>query len=175
MTSGAALPSQPPQFLMTEANWYEHQLPPASCLRLPQLAASPLATNLKFSPRTSIPTIRLRFLAVAQNHPSIPCVHRGTRKLSSTNCCYAAIALPGVNGGYRVQRDELGNRISVSPHSPVIETGNPTTDLSRRPRLQANHHQESERCYPTLGYLLQQQGVRSRSYLEPEWAKGWMI
>jgi len=77
------------------------------------------------------------------NHPSIPLCTEGAKKAGALlTAGYAAIALPGVNGGYRVQQDELGNRISKSRLIPQL-LKLATTDLSRlRPRLKANHHQE---------------------------------
>jgi len=71
--------------------------------------------------------------------------------------------LPGVNGGYQCNGMNLETASVVSPHSPVIETGN---DIPRRPDSN-HHHQRVSAAIRQLGYLLQQQGVRSRSYLEP--------
>lgn len=47
------------------------------------------------------------------NHPSIPlCITEGAKKAGALlTAGYAAIALPGIFGGYRVKRDAQGNRI----------------------------------------------------------------
>jgi len=50
------------------------------------------------------------------SRPSIPiCITEGAKKAGALlTAGYAAIALPGVNGGYRTPRDELGQRIGKS-------------------------------------------------------------
>lgn len=52
-----------------------------------------------------------------QAHPAIPlCITEGAKKAGSLlTAGYVAVALPGIFGGYRVPRDELGNRIG-KPH-----------------------------------------------------------
>jgi len=57
---------------------------------------------------------------VARESPSIPLCTEGAKKAGALlTAGYAAIALPG-NGGYRVQQDELGNRISKSRLIPQL-------------------------------------------------------
>jgi hypothetical protein len=56
------------------------------------------------------------------NHPSIPlCITEGAKKAGALlTAGYAAIALPGIFGGYRVPRDQLGNRLGKSRLIPQI-------------------------------------------------------
>lgn len=55
-------------------------------------------------------------------HPSIPlCITEGAKKAGALlSAGYAAIALPGVFGGYRVPRDENGDRIGKSRLIPQL-------------------------------------------------------
>jgi hypothetical protein len=55
----------------------------------------------------------LGFWAWVINHPEIPLIiTEGAKKCGALlTAGYAAIALPGVNGGYRIPKDEEGNRI----------------------------------------------------------------
>ncbi|MGQ4646181.1 plasmid replication protein, CyRepA1 family [Lyngbya aestuarii] len=57
------------------------------------------------------------------NHPELPiCITEGAKKAGALlTAGYAAVALPGVNGGYRVPRDELGNRIGKSRLIPQLK------------------------------------------------------
>ncbi len=57
------------------------------------------------------------------NHPSIPlCITEGAKKAGALlTAGYAAIALPGINNGYRTPRDEFGNRIGKSRLIPQLE------------------------------------------------------
>lgn len=56
------------------------------------------------------------------NHPSIPlCITEGAKKAGALlTAGYAAVALPGINNGYRTPRDELGNRIGKSYLIPQL-------------------------------------------------------
>ncbi|MGL5803831.1 MAG: DUF3854 domain-containing protein, partial [Xenococcaceae cyanobacterium] len=56
-------------------------------------------------------------------HPSIPlCITEGAKKAGALlSSGYAAIALPGVNSGYRTPKDEFGNRIGKSRLIPQLE------------------------------------------------------
>ncbi|MGL5876917.1 MAG: plasmid replication protein, CyRepA1 family [Xenococcaceae cyanobacterium] len=56
-------------------------------------------------------------------HPSIPlCITEGAKKAGALlSSGYAAIALPGVNSGYRTPKDESGNRIGKSRLIPQLE------------------------------------------------------
>ena len=55
-------------------------------------------------------------------HPEIPlCITEGAKKAGSLlSAGYAAIALPGVFGGYRIPRDKEGNRIGKSRLIPQL-------------------------------------------------------
>ncbi|MEQ9671031.1 plasmid replication protein, CyRepA1 family [Coleofasciculus sp. G2-EDA-02] len=55
-------------------------------------------------------------------HPEVPlCITEGAKKAGALlTAGYAAIALPGVFGGYRVPRDEQGNRIAKSRLIPQL-------------------------------------------------------
>ena len=56
-------------------------------------------------------------------HPQIPlCITEGAKKAGALlTASYVAIALPGVFGGYRVLRDEYGNRIGKQNLIPQLE------------------------------------------------------
>lgn len=56
-------------------------------------------------------------------HPQIPlCITEGAKKAGTLlTASYVAIALPGVFGGYRVLRDEYGNRIGKPNLIPQLE------------------------------------------------------
>lgn len=57
------------------------------------------------------------------DRPEIPvCLTEGAKKAGALlSAGYAAVALPGVHGGYRVPRDEFGNRIGKSRLIPQLE------------------------------------------------------
>ncbi|MGE5659293.1 MAG: plasmid replication protein, CyRepA1 family [Actinomycetota bacterium] len=57
------------------------------------------------------------------DHPSLPlCITEGAKKAGALlSAGYAAIALPGVNGGYRTPRDSDGNRIGKSRLIPQLQ------------------------------------------------------
>ncbi|MGP0129558.1 MAG: plasmid replication protein, CyRepA1 family [cyanobacterium endosymbiont of Rhopalodia musculus] len=57
------------------------------------------------------------------NNPSIPlCITEGAKKAGALlTAGYPAIALPGINNGYRTPRDKLGNRIGKSRLIPQLE------------------------------------------------------
>ncbi|XLQ11532.1 MAG: DUF3854 domain-containing protein [cyanobacterium endosymbiont of Epithemia adnata isolate EadnSB Bon19] len=56
------------------------------------------------------------------NHPSIPvCITEGAKKAGALlTAGYVAIALPGINSGYRTPRDKFGNRIGKSRLIPQL-------------------------------------------------------
>jgi hypothetical protein len=56
-------------------------------------------------------------------HPSIPlCITEGAKKAGALlSIGYAAIAIPGVNSGYRTPKDEYGNRVGKSYLIPQLE------------------------------------------------------
>ncbi|MGH2415296.1 MAG: DUF3854 domain-containing protein, partial [Microcystaceae cyanobacterium] len=57
------------------------------------------------------------------NHPTIPlCITEGAKKAGALlTAGYAAIALPGINNGYRVPKDELGHCIGKSRLIPQLQ------------------------------------------------------
>jgi hypothetical protein len=57
------------------------------------------------------------------DHPKIPlCITEGAKKAGALlTAGYAAIALPGIFGGYRVPRDEQGNRLGKSRLIPQLQ------------------------------------------------------
>ncbi len=56
-------------------------------------------------------------------HPQVPlCITEGAKKAGTLlTAGYAAIALPGINSGYRVPRDEFGDRIGKSYLIPQLQ------------------------------------------------------
>ncbi|NEO31326.1 MAG: DUF3854 domain-containing protein [Symploca sp. SIO3C6] len=57
------------------------------------------------------------------DHPKLPvCITEGAKKAGALlTAGYIAVAIPGVHGGYRVPRDEQGNRIGKSRLIPQLE------------------------------------------------------
>ena len=57
------------------------------------------------------------------NHPEIPlCLTEGAKKAGALLCAgYAAIALPGINNGYRTPKDQWGHRIGKSYLIPQLQ------------------------------------------------------
>jgi DNA primase len=57
------------------------------------------------------------------DHPEIPlCITEGAKKAGTLlSAGYAAIALPGINGGYRVERDQWGQRRGKSRLIPQLQ------------------------------------------------------
>ena len=57
------------------------------------------------------------------SHPTIPlCVTEGAKKAGALlSAGYAAIALPGINSGYRTPKDEYGNRVGKSHLIPQLQ------------------------------------------------------
>jgi hypothetical protein len=101
------------------------------------------------------------------DHPSIPlCITEGAKKAGALlTAGYAAIALPGVFGGYRVKRDRQGNRIGKSRLIP------PLLKLATKDRpIYLTFDQDSKpetikvvnTAIRQLGYLLTQQGCAVR-------------
>ncbi len=102
---------------------YEH--PPKTptgvfALRVPQHLWERIAQryNQKISPQE----IKAGFWQWLKKHPEIPlCLTEGAKKAGTLlTAGYAAIALPGINGGYRVPRDERGRRIGKSRLIPQL-------------------------------------------------------
>jgi len=147
-------------------------LQPLSAATSPaDLAASPLATNLKFPLGHRSRQSDLGFWQWLVNHPSIPlCTTEGAKAGALLTAGYAAIALPGVNGGYRVQRDELGNRISTRLIPQLLKLA---TNRFISPSTKTPTTIKSERCYPTAGILASTAGCPVKVILGTwNWARG---
>lgn len=67
--------------------------------------------------------IDLGFWDWVVSHPEIPlCITEGAKKAGALlSGGYVAIALPGINGGYRVSKDEYGNRIGKPRLIPQLQ------------------------------------------------------
>jgi hypothetical protein len=97
------------------------------------------------------------------DHPAIPlCITEGAKKAGALlTAGYAAIAIPGVYGGYRVPRDEKGTRIGKSRLIPQLSK----LGSSQR-EIYITFDQDSKpstikavsAAIRQLGYLLMQQG-----------------
>jgi hypothetical protein len=111
-------------------------------------------------------------------HPEIPlCITEGAKKAGALlTAGYAAIALPGVFGGYRIPRDEQGNRIGKSRLIPQL------LKLATRGReIYIAFDQDSKpstikavsAAIRQLGYLLTQQACSVKVITwQPELGKG---
>lgn len=98
-----------------------------------------------------------------QAHPEIPlCITEGAKKAGSLlTAGYAAIALPGIFGGYRVPRDELGDRIGKSrliPQLLKLATKGRPIYLAFDQESKPNTIKAVSAAIRQLGYLLAQQG-----------------
>lgn len=96
-------------------------------------------------------------------HPQVPlCVTEGAKKAGALlTAGYAAIALPGVNGGYRVPRDEKGDRAGKSHLIPQLQI------LAKQSRpiyivfdqdSKPNTVKAVNAAIRNMGYLLKKQG-----------------
>ncbi len=99
------------------------------------------------------------------DHPSIPlCITEGAKKAGALlTAGYVAIALPGINNGYRTPKDEQGNRIGKSYLIPQLKKLTHrkreiyiTFDEDDQPKtIKAVNH-----AIRKLGYLLTEQGCQ---------------
>ena len=182
---GCFKPSQPRHSYDTrKLIKYEHPpLAPASlfALRLPEEIWQRIAQRyqVEILPEDIQPEQPdLGFWQWLVKHPTLPlCITEGAKKAGALlTAGYAAIALPGVHGGYRVPRDEAGNRIGKSrliPQLAVLATqGRPiylAFDRDSKPKAIACVNQAIRQ----LGYLLAQQDCRVKVISwNPELAKG---
>ncbi len=111
-------------------------------------------------------------------HPEIPlCITEGAKKAGALlSAGYAAIALPGIFGGYRVPRNEQGKRIGKSRLIPQLlklaAQGRPiylAFDQDSKP----NTVKAVSAAIRHLGYLLKQQGCSVKVIAwNPELGKG---
>lgn len=95
-------------------------------------------------------------------HPSIPlCITEGAKKAGALlTAGYAAVALPGIFGGYRVPRDEQGNRIGKSrliPQLAVLATQGRPIYLAFDQDFKPTTIKTVSAAIRQLGYLLAQQ------------------
>lgn len=111
-------------------------------------------------------------------HPEIPlCITEGAKKAGALlTAGYAAIALPGVNGGYRVPRDEAGNRIGKSrliPSLKKLATQERPIFLAFDQDAKPTTVKAVNAAIQQLGYLLTQQGCPVKVITwASEWGKG---
>ncbi|MEQ8998253.1 MAG: plasmid replication protein, CyRepA1 family [Coleofasciculus sp. B1-GNL1-01] len=96
-------------------------------------------------------------------HPEIPlCITEGAKKAGALlTAGYAAIALPGVFGGYRVPRDEQGNRIGKSrliPQLLKLATPGRTIYIAFDQDTKPSTIKAVNAAIRQLGYLLTQKG-----------------
>ncbi len=147
---------------------YEH--PPKTptslfALRLPQSIWQRIATRyqIEVSPDDiDHEQPDLGFWQWLIDHPSIPlCITEGAKKAGALlTAGYAAIALPGVFGGYRMPRDEQGNRIGKSrliPQLLKLATKNRPIYLTFDQDSKPTTIKAVNAAIRQLGYLLTQQ------------------
>lgn len=96
-------------------------------------------------------------------HPEIPlCITEGAKKAGSLlTAGYAAIALPGVYGGYRVPRDSQGNRVGKSrliPQLSKLATSGRSIHIVFDQDSKPTTIKAVSAAIRQLGYLLTQQG-----------------
>ncbi|MEQ9480995.1 MAG: plasmid replication protein, CyRepA1 family [Coleofasciculus sp. F4-SAH-05] len=96
-------------------------------------------------------------------HPEIPlCITEGAKKAGALlTAGYGAIALPGVFGGYRVPRDEQGNRIGKSrliPQLLKLATPGRTIYIAFDQDTKPSTIKAVNAAIRQLGYLLTQKG-----------------
>ena len=97
------------------------------------------------------------------NHSAIPiCLTEGAKKAGALiTAGYAAIALPGVNGGYRVPRDIQGNRIGKSnliPQLAKLASQNREIYITFDQDSKPNTVKAVDAAIRKTGYLLNQAG-----------------
>ncbi len=98
-------------------------------------------------------------------HRELPiCITEGAKKAGALlSAGYAAVALPGINSGYRTPKDELGNRIGKSHLIPQLQK---LALLNREIYLvfdrdsQPNTVKAVNAAIKKTGYLLQQAGCK---------------
>ncbi|MGK7947503.1 MAG: plasmid replication protein, CyRepA1 family [Xenococcaceae cyanobacterium] len=96
-------------------------------------------------------------------HPAIPlCVTEGAKKAGALlSAGYAAVALPGINSGYRTPKDELGNRIGKShliPQLQKLASGSREIYIVFDRDSKPNTVKAVDAAIRKIGYLLQQAG-----------------
>ncbi len=120
----------------------------------------------------------LGFWSWVINHPELPvCITEGAKKAGALlTAGYIAIALPGINSGYRVTRDQAGNRVGKSRLIPQLQTlATPQRqiylvfDQDRKP----NTIKAVDTAIKHLGYLLTKSGCSPQVVTwNSDWGKG---
>ncbi len=111
-------------------------------------------------------------------HPEIPvCITEGAKKAGALlTAGYAALALPGVYGGYRVPRDSNGDRIGKSrliPQLLKLATHNRAIYIAFDQDSKPNTIKAVSAAIRQLGYFLSQQGCSVNIITwNPEQGKG---
>jgi hypothetical protein len=167
---GCFKPSQP-RYNLSKRRPIKYEHPPKTptslfALRLPQLIWQRIATRyqLEVLPCDIDPKKPdLGFWQWLIAHPSVPlCITEGAKKAGALlTAGYAAIALPGVFGGYRVKRDENGNRIGKSrliPQLLKLATHNRPIYLAFDQDSKPTTIKTVNAAIRQLGYLLKRQG-----------------
>ncbi|MDJ0844035.1 plasmid replication protein, CyRepA1 family [Crocosphaera sp.] len=98
-------------------------------------------------------------------HPSIPiCITEGAKKAGALlSAGYVAIALPGINNGYRTPKDEQGNRIGKShliPQLKKLTSGGREIYIAFDQDQQPSTIKAVNHAIRKLGYLLTQRGCQ---------------
>ena len=98
-------------------------------------------------------------------HPEVPlCITEGAKKAGALlSAGYGAIALPGINNGYRTPKDELGKRIGKShliPQLQKLATGNRKIYIVFDRDTQPNTVKAVNAAIKKTGYLLQRSGCQ---------------
>jgi hypothetical protein len=112
------------------------------------------------------------------DHPEIPlCITEGAKKAGSLlTAGYAAIALPGVFGGYRIPRDLRGNRLGKSRLIPPLQklaTKGREICIIFDQDTKSSTIKAVSAAIRQLGYLFKQQGCLVKvSIWNPELGKG---
>lgn len=112
------------------------------------------------------------------NHPTIPlCITEGAKKAGALlSAGYVAIALPGINSGYRTPKDEFGRRIGKSrliPQLQKIATSGREIYLTFDQDSKPSTVQAVNTAIQQTGYLLSQAGCAVKVIgWPPEWGKG---
>ena len=111
-------------------------------------------------------------------HPSIPlCITEGAKKAGALlSAGYVAIALPGINNGYRTPKDEQGKRIGKSyliPQLKKLTSGQREIYLTFDQDSKPNTIKAVNNAIRKLGYLLSQAGSQVKViHWQPEQGKG---
>jgi Domain of unknown function (DUF3854) len=122
--------------------------------------------------------IDLGFWDWVVNHPEIPlCITEGAKKAGALlSGGYVTIALPGINGGYRVSKDEYGNRIGkprLIPQLQKLATPQRQIYLTFDQDIKPSTIRAVNGAIRQMGYLLSQAGCQVKVInWNPELGKG---